>query len=61
MFFFRVISFLILLLTANMTSKLCRYFLAGYCREGDNCMFIHAKPFGINNSYSYQLPPMNEG
>ncbi|KAM3174831.1 hypothetical protein ACTXT7_009715 [Hymenolepis weldensis] len=28
-----------------MSSRKCRYYLAGYCRNGDSCPFIHVNPY----------------
>ena len=29
----------------NKKQKLCKFFINGYCKKGDNCDFIHDKNF----------------
>ncbi|VDM18419.1 unnamed protein product [Hydatigera taeniaeformis] len=40
-----------------MYSAICHHYLAGYCRNGDDCIFIHADPaYKPRSPYTYSAP-----
>ncbi|KAL5106404.1 hypothetical protein TcWFU_008761 [Taenia crassiceps] len=46
-----------ILQVGRMYSAVCRHFLAGYCRNGEDCIFIHANPnYKPRPSYNYSVP-----
>ena len=34
--------------------KLCKFFMNGYCKKGDNCDFIHDKNFSREENYKHR-------